>query len=72
MEGRGEDPGDGESVIVGNSSTASLLSSLSCWFCFFLFSLVVDLLLWVLVSLALTPHEHRVQQRPMLRQLMLR
>jgi hypothetical protein len=35
MEGPRGDPGGGESVIVADSTNASLLSSLSCWFCFF-------------------------------------
>jgi hypothetical protein len=35
MEGPRGDPGGGESVIVADSSNASLLSSLSCWLCFF-------------------------------------
>jgi hypothetical protein len=38
MEGPTGDPGGGESVIVANSSDASLLSSLSfCFYFFFVF-----------------------------------
>jgi hypothetical protein len=41
MEGPGGDPGGGESIIVADSSNAaSLLLSLSSWFCFFFLFLV--------------------------------
>jgi hypothetical protein len=60
MEGPGEDPGGGESVIVANSCNAFFYHLCLAGSVSFLFSLVVNPFLLVLVSLALMLQQHRL------------